>query len=176
MKLFYLDESGFSPSLPTGYSWCLPQQRKRVPYEYPQGRRVNVLASYAPDESQPWLDAQAFERTLKSEDLIGYLQERLPVATVPQVVVLDNASMHVSRETKSARRELARQGIYLYYLPAYSPELNGIETVFKQIKHHEISQRSHTSKAELRKSVEQGFDSYARKLCLKRNKELRPAA
>ncbi|WP_020469373.1 hypothetical protein [Zavarzinella formosa] len=29
-RLFYLDECGFSPSRPTGYSWQLPKQRKRV--------------------------------------------------------------------------------------------------------------------------------------------------
>ncbi|MDY3557451.1 helix-turn-helix domain-containing protein, partial [Gemmata sp. JC717] len=48
VRLFDLDESGFSPSLPTGYSWSLPKPRKRVKYEYPQGRRVNALATYEP--------------------------------------------------------------------------------------------------------------------------------
>lgn len=174
--MFYLDESGFSPSLPTGYSWCLKGQRKRVRYEYPQGRRINVLATYAPYESEPWLDAVAFERTLTSDDLIAYLKERLPASSVPRVVVLDNASLHISKVTKAARPALAKMGIYLYYLPAYSPELNEIEAVFKQVKHHEMPQRSHTSKAELRGSVEQGFDSYGKKLRPKRDKQLRPAA
>lgn len=174
--MFYLDESGFSPSLPTGYSWCLPGQRKRVRYEYPQGRRVNVLAAYEPYGPEPWLGAQAFERTLTSDDLVAYLKERLPAAPVPRVVVLDNASLHISKVTKAARPGLAKLGIYLYYLPAYSPELNEIEAVFKQVKHHEISQRSHTSKAELRATVEQGFDSYGRKLRPKRDTQLRPAA
>ena len=176
LRLFYLDESGFSPSLPTGYSWCLPGQRKRVRYEYPQGRRVNVLASYAPYGEQPWLDAQAFERTLTSEDLLAYLRGRLPAADVPRVVVLDNASMHVSKAFKAQRAALAREGIYLYYLPPYSPELNEIEAVFKQVKHHEIPNRSHKTKAGLRESVEQGFDSYRKKLRPKCDKRLRPAA
>jgi transposase len=158
-----------------GYSWCLPGQRKRVRYEYPQGRRVNVLAAYEPYAPQPWLGTQTFERTLKSEDLLAYLQS-LPQAAVPRVVVLDNGSIHVSKWFKAQRQELSRRGIYLYYLPAYSPELNEIEPVFKQVKHHEIPQRSHTSKQELRCSVEQGFDSYARKLHPKPDKQLRPAA
>src|SRR5262249_27462230 len=172
-KLYYLDQCGFSPSLPTGYSWCLPGQRKRVKYEYPQGRRVNVLATYAPYGPEPWLDAVAFERTLTSDDLIAYLKERLPAASVPPGVVLDNASLPVSKVVKAARPALARLGIYLYYLPPYSPELNEIEAVFKQVKHHEIPRRSHTSKAELRGSVEQGFDCYGKKLRLKRDKQLR---
>jgi transposase len=175
LKLYYLDESGFSPSLPLGYSWCLPGQRKRVPYEYPQGRRVNVLAAYEPYGPAPWLGSQAFERTLTSDDLLAYLQS-WPATEVPRVVVLDNASMHVSKAFKGQRQMLSRQGIYLYYLPAYSPELNEIEPVFKQVKHHEIPQRSHTSKEELRGSVEQGFSSYAAKLNPKCDKQLRPAA
>lgn len=38
--LYYLDECGFSPTLPVGYSWTLPGLRKFIPYEAPQGRRV----------------------------------------------------------------------------------------------------------------------------------------
>lgn len=175
LRLFYLDESGFSPSLPTGYSWCLPGQRKRVRYEYPQGRRVNALAAYEPLGPAPWLDAVPFERTLTSDDLLAYLRS-LPPAAVPRVVVLDNASLHVSKVTKAARPGLARVGIFLYYLPPYSPELNRIEAVFKQVKHHEMPTRSHTSKAELRVSVEQGFDSYRRKLQTKGEGQPRLAA
>jgi transposase len=62
---------------------------------------------------------------------------------------------------QAARPALTRRGIYLYYLPAYSPKLNAIEPLFKQIKHHEISRRSHTTKEQLRETVEQGFASYS---------------
>jgi putative transposase len=175
LRLFYLDESGFSPSLPTGYSWCLPGQRKRVKYEYPQGRRVNALAVYEPLGPVPWLHAQPFERTLTSDDLVAYLRS-LPPSPVPRVVVLDNASLHISKVTKAARPGLAKLGVFLYYLPPYSPELNRIEAVFKQVKHHEMPTRSHTSKAELRASVEQGFESYHRKLQAKGEGQPRLAA
>jgi putative transposase len=175
LDLLYLDECGFAPSLPTGYSWSLPGQRKRVCYEYPQGRRVNVLATYRPFGDSPRLAATAFERTLNSEDLLEYLRG-LPEARVPRVVVLDNAGLHVSKAVKARRKELARRGIFLYFLPPYSPELNRIEPVFKQVKHHEIPRRSHKSKAELRASVESGFESYGRKLVPKSVIELRPDA
>jgi transposase len=134
------------------------------------------LASYAPYGPAPWLGALPFERTLTSDDLIAYLKERLPAAAVPRVVVLDNASLHVSKVTKAARPRLAKRGISRYYVPAYSPGLNEIEPVLKQVKHHEIPQRSHTSKAELRGSVEQGFDAYGKQLRPKGEEQLRPAA
>lgn len=37
---------GFSPTLPTNYSWGVRGQRLVVPYEAPQGRRVNALGAY----------------------------------------------------------------------------------------------------------------------------------
>jgi transposase len=146
-----------------------------VKYEYPQGRRVNALATYEPFLPTPRLDARPFERTLTSDDLIGYLKE-LPTVGVPRVVVLDNAGMHTSKVMKAARPGLAKLGIYLYYLPAYSPELNRIEPVFKQVKHHEMPTRSFTQKADLRKAVEDGFEAYRQRLRAKSNKEPRLAA
>ena len=140
------------------------------------GRRVNVLATYAPYGPEPWLDAVAFERTLTSDDLIAYLKERLPAAPVPRVVVLDNASLHVSKVVKAARPGLAQLGIYLYYLPPYSPELNEIEPVFKQVKHHDMPVRSFTTKADLRAAVEAGFDAYRRRPQPKGDNPLRLAA
>jgi transposase len=92
------------------------------------------------------------------------------------VVVLDNASLHVSKVVKAARPGLAGLGIYLYYLPPYSPELNRIEPVFKQVKHHDMPVRSFTSKADLRKAVEDGFETYRRRLTGRGDKEPRLAA
>jgi transposase len=175
MKLYYLDECGYKPSLPTGYSWCLPGQRKRVKYEYPQGRRVNALASFDPSDPNPWLHLKTFERTLASDDLLEYLRG-LPVSETPRVVILDNVGIHTSQVVKAARASLAGLGIYLYYLPAYSPELNLIESVFKQVKHHDIPIRSHTSQSELRQAVAAGFETRRHRLQHKCDNGLRLAA
>ena len=145
-------------------------------YEYPQGRRVNALATYEPLAPTPGLDAVPFERTLTSDDLLAYLRDRLPAAKVPRVVVLDNAGIHTSKAVKAARPGLAKLGVYLYYLPPYSPELNRIEPVFEQVKHHDMPTRSFTSKADLRAAVEAGFEAYRSRLRTKGNKPLRLAA
>jgi hypothetical protein len=42
IDLCHLDEAGFALTLPTTYSWYLEGARLRVPYQAPQGRRVNV--------------------------------------------------------------------------------------------------------------------------------------
>lgn len=46
IDLCHLDEAGFAPTLPTNYSWSARGQRLTVPYEAPQGRRVNALGAY----------------------------------------------------------------------------------------------------------------------------------
>ena len=175
LKLYYLDECGFSPTLPTGSSWTMPGERKRVEYEAPQGRRVNALAAYRPYDRSPRLDGFTAERTWDSYDLLGFLGA-LPWARVPRVIVLDNAGLHTSWVIRAARAGLARRGIYLYYLPAYSPELNEIEPVFRQVKYHEIPERSHTTRRGLREAVEEGFTGYGRRLRPKPPERLRPAA
>lgn len=175
LALYYLDECGFSPTLPTGYSWSLPKQRKLIRYEAPQGRRVNALAAYRPYGRSPRLDVFTAERTWDSYDLLGFLKA-LPWSKCPRVVVLDNASIHTSKVIRQARHRLAASGVYLYFLPPYSPELNQVEPVFRQVKHQEIPQRSFTTRAGLREAVVTGFDNYGRKLRPKCPKELRPAA
>ncbi len=112
---------------------------------------------------------------MTSDDLLAYLGA-LPGAAVPRVVVLDNASLHISKAVKARRSELARSGNYLYYLPAYSPQLNEIEPVSKQVKHHEIPVRTYKSRPELRTAVEQGFATYGDSLRRQSNKQIRPAA
>jgi transposase len=175
LKLYYLDECGFSPTLPTASSWTLPGQRKHVPYEAPQGRRVNVLAAYRPHGPTPRLEVFTAERTWKAYDLLAFLRA-LPWADVPRVVVLDNGSLHTGRIVRRARLGLARKGIYLYYLPPYSPEFNRIEGVFRQVKYQEMPQRSYTRRLELREAVERSFFRYGRSLRPKTRERLRPAA
>jgi putative transposase len=46
MDVCHLDEVGFSPTLPTTYSWAPVGTRIVVPYEAPQGRRVNGMGAY----------------------------------------------------------------------------------------------------------------------------------
>jgi hypothetical protein len=113
------------------------------------GRRVNVLAAYEPLAAAPWLGSCALERTPASADVL---------AAAPWL------------------GSCALERIYLYYLPPYSPELNAIEPVFKQVKHHDIPIRSHTSRAALRVSVEGGFETRREHLRLESYKSPRRAA
>lgn len=51
------------------------------------------------------------------------------------VVVLDNASMHRSKAFRRKILEWMSHRVYLIYLSAYSPELNLIEILWRQMKY-----------------------------------------
>ena len=107
-------------------TWVRRGERQRVPYENPQRRRYNPLVLYAPRGVQPAWDWICKPRAFTAEDLIHFLLER-PACPVPLVIVLDNASLHRSQAVRAALPRLWARGIYFYFLPAYSPELNAIE-------------------------------------------------
>jgi transposase len=158
--LYFLDESGFAPTMPTGYTWSRTGHRAVVPREDKKGRRVNVLGalSVGPDADLVW------ERTCGKVDagiLLEFVCTRLaglpggagalgePPAGWkrhrPCTVVLDNASAHVARVFKGRREDLASIGVELFYLPPRSPELNDIERVWRSAKYEDYPERAHTT-------------------------------
>lgn len=176
----YLDECGFSPSLPVSYSWALSGELKLVPYENPQGRRVNAISVYFPFGSQssggqtegtkPELWWDTAPRTLRSEDVLRIL-EAIPrpggvgaKSKGALVVVLDNASIHVSHVIQDARPALRRKGIHLYNLPPYSPELNLIEPYFGVVKHTEMPERTYRTVPALIEAIDQAFSRCEKRL------------
>lgn len=142
------------------YSWTLVGQRKTVPYENPQGRRMNVLAALVQDGQHPSLTWDMQPRTLKASDLLAFLPGIPHRTDVPLVVVLDNASHHRSDAVRAALPRLWAQRIYLYFLPGYSPHLNLIEPVFRVIKHQELPARTYPTVPVLEAAVDSAFTAY----------------
>ena len=61
-----------------------------------------------------------------------YLKEVLcPALRRGQIVVMDNLSVHKS---KRVRDLIEQRGCELWFLPAYSPDLNPIEEAFSKVK------------------------------------------
>ncbi len=76
------------------------------------------------------------------------------------IVVLDNFSTHVSNRVKKEGEQL---GMYLVYLPPYSPDLNPIEFIWKSIK-RAISIVFVENVEALRKIIERTFYKLAESL------------
>lgn len=59
------------------------------------------------------------------------------------VIVLDNASVHRGKKVKEKRDEWAERGLFIFYLPPYSPQLNIAETFWTILKGKWIKPQSY---------------------------------
>ena len=84
---------------------------------------------------------------MEGEQVLDFLHHDLP----------GRAGIHHAWTVRQARRELAERGLWLWYLPAYSPELNDIECTFRTLKHEAMPQRTFTATAALTAAVETAF-------------------
>jgi transposase len=73
------------------------------------------------------LDAFCFECSVTSEVVIESFDSFCREIEGPTVVVVDNASVYTSECFQAKLPEWERQGLWIFYLPKYSPELNLIE-------------------------------------------------
>ena len=175
----YLDECGFAPSQPVSYSWVRAGERKRIPYENPEGRRENVLAVLEIDGPVPALHWVGYAGTWRGVHLARAFEELLDQPATdgrPLVIVLDNASSHHSHALRDALPPLVARGLTLYYLPPASPELNAVEHVFRAIKHTHLPERRYTSQAALHAAVDAAFAQYEAILIAKSAPQLGLAA
>jgi len=167
---WFLDERGFAPTLPTGYRWGRLGTRLVVPYEAPQGRRVNVIGALAPDD--PAGTRFVFQTRRKADGrfdaaaCVAFVDRVVAAGTPgrPCVIVLDNYSVHHSKAVKDALPGLAERGVTFCYLTPYSPELNPIEALWKQTKYQDLPERRHLTDVALQAAVETALAARARKL------------
>lgn len=89
----------------------------------------------------PWTTARtrmihaAHARSIKGPNVVRFIDYLLAAHDrSPTVIVLDNASIHHSIDEATRDRWLIDHKAVLFYLPAYSPELNKIEIVWRQLK------------------------------------------
>lgn len=60
-------------------------------------------------------------------------------------IFLDNARIHVAQKVKERLKYWQKRGLYIYYLPLYSPHLNIIERLWKELKARWLRPEDYTS-------------------------------
>lgn len=171
--LYFLDESGFAPTLPPTYTWARVGTRAVVPYVAPHGRRVNVIGALAPHGPQPRLAYQARTGKIDSAAFVEFLWRDVAGLPVPPdalpagyrrgrpcVVVLDNYAVHRSAVVKALLPALAAAGVTCFYLPPYSPELNAIAPLWRHVKHEDSPLRRYATADALKDAVEGVLDDH----------------
>ena len=196
-----MDEAGFSMTLSNAYSWSPVGKRVRVPYEAPQGRRVNAVgALFHKAGNQAGNKAQRFtfatlarapqpkRKTISplaagmDASELGVLDAQFLIRFIwgmasrpqeaargwrrdkPLVIVLDNYSVHKSARFQQERLRWRAAGIELFFLPSYSPQLSGIESLWRDVKQHRMRRLSRSSLLELKRDVDAALTAKVRDL------------
>jgi putative transposase len=177
IDLYYLDESGFVPTLPVSYTWARIGTRPLVPYEASQRRRLNVLGALAPLGPRPRLVHHSQTTSIDSAAFLQFVAQDVaglptPIEHLapdyrrarPCVVVLDNYSVHRAKAVRAVTPALEQADVLFFFLPPYSPELNAIETLWDRVKHHDLQDRSHTELSSLQAAVDTVLAGHADRL------------
>lgn len=151
LDLVYFDEVGFSLLPVVPYAWQAPGQRIALPSSSHQ-RRLNVLGFLK--RNQAFVPFVA-EGSVCKETVVACFDAFAETITKATVVVLDNASIHTAGVIEAARERWQGQGLRLFYLPAYSPELNLIERLWQEIKYRWLPLSAYESWDHLTEAVEE---------------------
>lgn len=71
----------------------------------------------------------------------------------PCVIVLDNYAVHHAQPVKERIPALKQAGVSFFFIPPYSPELNLIEPIWRQVKHQDLPNRSFLTIEQLHSAV-----------------------
>lgn len=130
IDLYYGDESRVSVDPCVPYGWQFPGEEVFMAAAKGAGLNCFALLSRANDllfETTRWRIASQF--------IIEQLERLSFSAKKMTVVVLDNARVHSSRQVRERRPFWQRRGLFVFYLPPYSPHLNIAETLWRKLKY-----------------------------------------
>jgi transposase len=131
LDLYYFDEAGVSLTPTVPYGWQPIGDTIEIPSQ--KSKQLNALGFLRYDNH---LASYTVEGTIDSETVIACFEDFCDSLRGTTVVVMDNAPVHTSKKFESRIPVWEEKGLFLYFLPAYCPELNLIETLWRMIKHH----------------------------------------
>jgi transposase len=144
IELFYSDESRVSlePNVP--YGWQFPDEEVFMPTMKGNGLNCFALLSRT-NQCVVKTSEQSFSAQfiLEEFETLSFNLRKLTV------IVLDNARIHTSRIIKERIKIWQQRGLYLFYLPRYSPHLNIVEILWRKLKHEWLTSIDYKSKEHL---------------------------
>ena len=155
ITLYYFDESGFSMNSCIPYAWQRRGETRELPKQ--RSKRLNVLGFLNRSHHSYF---HTVEGSVKSAEVVSIFDafteayyDEYQQTKVPCMVVLDNASMHRSQEFKDKIEYWESKAVFLHFLPAYSPELNLIEILWRKIKYEWLTLDAYQNYEYLKQSV-----------------------
>ena len=128
-RLVFIDETWAKTNMTRTHGRCARGRRLVAKVPHGRWRTLTFLAALRHDRiGAPCV----FDGPINGRSFLAYVEQCLVPELAPgDVVIMDNLGSHKSQAVRCAIR---RTGAKLFFLPAYSPDLNPIEQVFAKLK------------------------------------------
>ena len=144
LDLYYADEASVALTPCVPYAWQFADEEAFMPSE--QGKGVNCFALLSRDNRAV---IETTTQTMTGQFLFEQF-ERFSVGLKRlTVVVLDNAAVHRARIIKERLSVWQQRGLFLFYLPRYSPHLNIVETLWRKLRYEWLAAKDYETRETL---------------------------
>jgi transposase len=162
IDLFYGDESHVSSEGYVPYAWQFPGEN--IAIAVCKGHKINIFGLISRANVCHWTSTEA---NINGQFLIEYL-DRLSLTIQKQTfVVLDNASIHRSKAFRARLSYWQGRGLFIFFLPPYSPHLNIAETLWRKLKKEWLNPEDYRQKESLFYAVNQCMANVGEHLTIK---------
>lgn len=150
IDLYYGDESRVCLQGCVPYGWQFADEDVFVPSS--QGAGLNCFALLTRTNACHFATTQ---QSIDSAFVVEQLEKVSSSLERMTVVVLDNARVHKSKAVQERRRVWEESGLFLFYLPPYSPHLNIAEVLWRKLKYEWLQPRDYADAHALFKRTRQ---------------------
>jgi putative transposase len=139
IHLMYMDEAGVDGRANLNSTWTKKGEQKRIEQPKSFAERVSIVGAWERDkEFQYGLYTGSFNsvRYVQFMDSCAkQAKQNFNKTGKLSMMVQDNCSIHKSKEVRKHWKRWQKQGLYMFFLPTYSPELNPIELQWRHLKY-----------------------------------------
>lgn len=164
IDLYYGDETRVSEEGYVPYGWQF--EGERVCIESQRGKAMNYFGLLSRDNK---LLYRASAENITADFIVTFLDELSMKIRKQTVIVLDNARVHTAQKVKACFQDWQHRGLYVFYLPPYSPHLNIIERFWKELKEGWIRPSDYQTAEQLFYAVDRALAAVGSKLHIKFN-------
>lgn len=129
IDLYFGDESHVCTQGYVPYGWQFPGENVFVPSM--KSARLNIFGMINRDNVYHGFTSL---QSIKAENVAEFIDNFSLTIIRPTFIVLDNASVHTGGRMKEMIEKWRQRGLYIFYLPPYSPHLNIAETLWRILK------------------------------------------
>lgn len=129
IDLFFGDESHVCTQGYVPYGWQFPGEDVFVPSM--KSARLNIFGMVNRGNVYHGFTSR---QSIKAENVADFIDDFSMTIKRPTFIVLDNASVHTGGKMKESIDKWKERGLYIFFLPPYSPHLNIAETLWRILK------------------------------------------